>query len=42
MCTDLQTRPLVEAAGIRVLDKSFFASVNIGSVGGCLSSPLLA
>jgi len=42
VCTDLKTRPLVEAAGIRVLDQTFFASGNVASAGGCLSSPYLA
>ena len=42
VCTDLKTRPLVEAAGIRVLDQTFFASRNVASAGGCLSSPYLA
>jgi transcriptional regulator GlxA family with amidase domain len=42
VCTDFKTRPLVEAAGFRVLDQTFFASGNIASAGGCLSSPCLA
>ncbi|HKA89699.1 MAG TPA: DJ-1/PfpI family protein [Haliangiales bacterium] len=42
VCTDLATRPLVEAEGIRVLSQSFFAAGNIASAGGCLSSPMLA
>jgi transcriptional regulator GlxA family with amidase domain len=42
VCTDLRTRPLVEAAGVRVLDRSFFASGNIGSAGGCLAAPYLS
>lgn len=42
VCTDLRTRPLVEAEGIRVLQQSFFASGQLGSAGGCLSAPLLA
>jgi transcriptional regulator GlxA family with amidase domain len=41
-CTDRATRPLVEAAGIRVLDQAFFASGNIATAGGCLSAPYLA
>jgi transcriptional regulator GlxA family with amidase domain len=42
VCTDLMTRPAVEAAGTRVLDQTFFASGNLASAGGCLSSPCLA
>jgi transcriptional regulator GlxA family with amidase domain len=42
VCTDRQTRPVVEAAGVRVLDRSFFASGNIGSAGGCLAAPYLS
>ena len=37
-CTDLTTKPYVEEAGIKVLDQSFFASGNIATAGGCLSS----
>lgn len=42
VCTDLKTRPLLEAAGVRVLDQPFYASANIASAGGCLSSSYLA
>jgi len=42
VCTDLATRPCVEAAGVPVLDQTFFASGNIASAGGCLASPYLA
>jgi hypothetical protein len=42
VCTDLETRPFVEAAGARVLNQTFFASDNVASAGGCLSSPYLA
>ncbi|MDL1860734.1 AraC family transcriptional regulator [Betaproteobacteria bacterium PRO7] len=42
VCTDMKTRPFVEAAGVRVLDRSFFASGNVASAGGCLASPCLA
>jgi transcriptional regulator GlxA family with amidase domain len=42
VCTDLMTRPAVEAAGTRVLDQTFVASGNVASAGGCLSSPCLA
>lgn len=42
VCTDLETRPFVEAIGTRVLDQTFFACGNVASAGGCLSSPHLA
>lgn len=42
VCTDLKTRPMVEAAGARVLEQTFFADGNIASAGGCLGSPYLA
>jgi transcriptional regulator GlxA family with amidase domain len=41
-CSDRLTRPLVEAAGVRVLDQPFFASGNVATAGGCLSSHYLA
>ena len=41
-CTDLATRPLVEAAGVKVLEQPFFSSGNVGTAGGCLSSHYLA
>jgi transcriptional regulator GlxA family with amidase domain len=42
VCTDVYTRPRVEAAGVRVLDQTFFARGNVASAGGCLGSPCLA
>jgi len=41
-CTDHGTRPLVEAAGIHVLNQPFFARGNVATAGGCLSSHYLA
>ena len=41
-CTDRGTRPLLEAAGVRVLGRPFFASGNVATAGGCLSSHYLA
>ena len=41
-CTDRQTAPLVEAAGVRVLEQPFFASGNVATAGGCLASHYLA
>jgi transcriptional regulator GlxA family with amidase domain len=41
-CTDLTTRPWVQEAGVAVLDQPFFASGNLATAGGCLSSQYLA
>jgi hypothetical protein len=38
----LKTRPAVEAAGVRVLDRPFYAQGNVASAGGCLSGQYLA
>ena len=40
-CTDLTTKPWVQAAGIDVLDQPFFAKGNVATAGGCLSSQYL-
>jgi transcriptional regulator GlxA family with amidase domain len=42
VCTDSFTRPMVEAAGVRVLDQTFYARGPLASAGGCLASPYLA
>lgn len=41
-CTDLTTKPWVIEAGVNVLDQPFYASGNIATAGGCLSSQYLA
>lgn len=41
-CTDLTTKPWVEAAGVDVLNQPFFARGNVATAGGCLASPYLA
>ena len=41
-CTDLTTRPWVEAAGVGVLNQPFVARGNVATAGGCLASPYLA
>lgn len=41
-CTDLTTKPWVEAAGVAVLNQPFFASGNVATAGGCLASLYLA
>lgn len=42
VCTDLGTKPIAEAAGIRVLPQSFYAQGKLASAGGCLSGQYLA
>jgi transcriptional regulator GlxA family with amidase domain len=42
VCTDVNTRPMVEAAGVRVLEQTFYARGSLASAGGCLASPYLA
>jgi len=41
-CTDRLTRPFLESAGVSVLEQPFFASGNVATAGGCLSSQYLA
>ncbi|MDM0066317.1 DJ-1/PfpI family protein [Variovorax sp. J31P207] len=41
-CTDLTTRPWVQAAGVEVLNQPFHARGNVATAGGCLASPYLA
>lgn len=41
-CTDMTTRPWVEACDITVLDAPFHAEGNIATAGGCLASQYLA
>jgi transcriptional regulator GlxA family with amidase domain len=41
-CTDLKTRAFLEAAGVQVLDRAFYAAGNVATAGGCLSATYLA
>jgi transcriptional regulator GlxA family with amidase domain len=41
-CTDSMTRPWLEAASVVVLNRSFHASGNVASAGGCLAAHYLA
>ncbi|ARS49782.1 AraC family transcriptional regulator [Ectopseudomonas mendocina] len=41
-CTDLTSKPWVEAAGVAVLDQPLFARDNVATAGGCLASTYLA
>jgi len=41
-CTDLTTKPWVEAAGVAVLNQPFVAKGNVATAGGCLDSQYLA
>ncbi len=40
-CTDMVSRPFVEACGVTVLDAPFHAEGNIATAGGCLASQYL-
>lgn len=41
-CTDMKTRPFVEACDVTVLDAPFHAEGNVATAGGCLASQYLA
>ena len=41
-CTDLTTKPWVQAAGVEVVNQPFHARGNVATAGGCLASPYLA
>lgn len=41
-CTDETTRPMLEAQGVAVLDRTFHAWGTVATAGGCLSSPVIA
>jgi transcriptional regulator GlxA family with amidase domain len=41
-CTDLTTKPWVQAAGVEVLNQPFYAAGNVATAGGCFSAPYLA
>ncbi|MQY40159.1 hypothetical protein SRB17_81890 [Streptomyces sp. RB17] len=41
-CTDMKSRPFVEACDVTVLDAPFHAEGNIATTGGCLASQYLA
>lgn len=41
-CTDLTSKPWVQAAGVDVIDAPFVAHGNVATAGGCLAAPYLA
>ncbi|MGG8407761.1 DJ-1/PfpI family protein [Streptomyces sp. 12297] len=41
-CTDMMSRPFVEARGVTVLDTPFHSEGNIATAGGCMASQYLA
>ena len=41
-CTDMTSRPFVEACGVTVLDEPFYAQGDVATAGGCLASQYLA
>jgi len=42
VCTDMTSRPFVEACDVTVLDAPFHAEGNVATAGGCLASQYLA
>lgn len=41
-CTDMTSRPFVEAAGVTVIDAPFHAQGNVATAGGCMAASYLA
>jgi transcriptional regulator GlxA family with amidase domain len=41
-CTDLSSKPWVQAAGISILNQAFYADGNIATAGGCLSAQYIS
>ena len=37
-CTDLTSKPWVQAAGVHILNQAFYTSGNLTTAGGCLSA----
>jgi transcriptional regulator GlxA family with amidase domain len=37
-CTDLTSKPWVQAAGVNIVNQPFFANGNLATAGGCLSA----
>ena len=41
-CTDLTSKPWVQAAGVNIVNQAFFAQGNIATAGGCLAAQYLS
>ena len=41
-CTDLTSKPWVQAAGVNVVNQPFMAQGNVATAGGCLSAQYLS
>lgn len=41
-CTDLSSKPWVQAAGVNVVNQAFFARGNVATAGGCLSAQYIS
>lgn len=41
-CTDLTSKPWVQAAGVNVVNQAFYAHGNIATAGGCLSAQYIS
>ncbi len=41
-CTDLTSKPWVQAAGVSILNQAFFSRGNLATAGGCLSAQYIS
>ncbi|OOG43836.1 DJ-1/PfpI family protein [Polaromonas sp. A23] len=41
-CTDLTSKPWVQAAGVSILNQAFFAKGNLATAGGCMSAQYIS
>jgi transcriptional regulator GlxA family with amidase domain len=41
-CTDLTSKPWVQAAGVSILNQAFFARGNLATAGGCMSAQYIS
>ena len=41
-CTDTTSKPWVQAAGVNILNRAFYASGNLATAGGCLSAQYIS
>lgn len=41
-CTDLTSKPWVQAAGVSIVNQAFFANGNLATAGGCMSAQYIS
>lgn len=41
-CTDLSSKPWVQAAGVSIVNQAFYANGNLATAGGCLSAQYIS